>query len=755
MLLESLEKMSLRPYLAHVAPEDFLGRDEEKARLLAHARTERGGRPCLLLTTPAVGASELLRQVYDELFAQAGGVVPVYFAWTSRDRAPGPAARHFLQTFLSQWVAYQRRDPALCHALLSAREIVELAPLADQEWLESYLETVERARLAGDEAELVSLCLSVTRRARVQGARLCLLSDHLHTADLLSNSVPLAALILESLARAGVPSVVAGFRRQLLDLTHHALDSLDNVATLHLAPLSEDAARAVLARQARQAGVPLNNETRDLAVSQLDRSPVFMGALVQAARERGVSLNSFRACQELYVKELLGGRISRYFGGVWDEITPHPAASRALLRLLYENTLRGQRKAAADFWRKRLKLDEVPFARLLRQLQAREWVVVSGNHIELENVPCVWFDYLELRYRLEVDAAPRALVLADALSEWLKRAPHTMRQQYRRAVVPPLCETMAGFDGQRVPLSLLNAQYFQELYEDFEPSDIGAALPDETNQVTLPQMVYVASGASYQPTLQFVGEEEGCIVGHGFEAGRYTDADEVIWLAAYVGSKNAAGRGLVKIWHEGLQKFARTLGLDAARSWLVCPSGFAPEACAYLSENHIYGSNELQFNHLRTLLHQSPEILAAAVYEFELVLPMEEDAELLAVQTLEQVARRVSVPPETLNQIKTALVEACINATEHSLSPERKIYQQFRVASDHLTITVASRGVALPHLSGVNLKENAPARDDSADLNERRGWGLQLIRTLMDEVVFERVDDGTRLRMTKYFSSGQ
>jgi len=33
---------------------------------------------------------------------------------------------------------------------------------------------------------------------------------------------------------------------------------------------------------------------------------------------------------------------------------------------------------------------------------------------------------------------------------------------------------------------------------------------------------------------------------------------------------------------------------------------------------------------------------------------------------------------------------------------------------------------------------------------ERSGWGLKLIRTLMDEVEFERVDDGTSLRMTKY-----
>ena len=65
--------------------------------------------------------------------------------------------------------------------------------------------------------------------------------------------------------------------------------------------------------------------------------------------------------------------------------------------------------------------------------------------------------------------------------------------------------------------------------------------------------------------------------------------------------------------------------------------------------------------------------------------------------------------------------------------------------SDRLTITISSRGIVPADLngtkSGTEVKEAA---------EERRGWGLKLIRTLMDEVEFERVDDGTSLRMTKY-----
>jgi serine/threonine-protein kinase RsbW len=106
--------------------------------------------------------------------------------------------------------------------------------------------------------------------------------------------------------------------------------------------------------------------------------------------------------------------------------------------------------------------------------------------------------------------------------------------------------------------------------------------------------------------------------------------------------------------------------------------------------------------------------------------------------------------PEAINQIKTALVEACINAAEHSLSPERKIYNRFRVEDDKLVITVSSRGLSLPNTAAENGTHRADRNGGGEGAKGRRGWGLKLIRTLMDDVEFERVDDGTRLRMTKY-----
>ncbi len=131
---------------------------------------------------------------------------------------------------------------------------------------------------------------------------------------------------------------------------------------------------------------------------------------------------------------------------------------------------------------------------------------------------------------------------------------------------------------------------------------------------------------------------------------------------------------------------------------------------------------------------------------------MGDDTELIAAHTVEQIARRITFQPEAINQIKTALIEACINAAEHSLSPDRKIYQRFRVESDRLVVTVSSRGVVPPGINGQNGESTQRRR--GGESKGRRGWGLKLIRSLMDEVEFERVDDGTRLRMTKYLHKG-
>jgi serine/threonine-protein kinase RsbW len=310
---------------------------------------------------------------------------------------------------------------------------------------------------------------------------------------------------------------------------------------------------------------------------------------------------------------------------------------------------------------------------------------------------------------------------------------------------------MRGFNFDRVPASLLRYDRFARMYRGLPRDEARAALDSESETLQLPQVVHAASCASFHPPILQFCDEERCCVAHGFESGEYAEGLEVVWIAAEVESKLEAGRALTGLWLDRLEQVAQACGFERVRFWLVSREGFSAEAAELLNEREAFGSCAEQLEVLTARLGGAATAAAGgAADEFAIELPMGEDTELIAAHTAEQIARRMEFQPEAINQIKTALVEACINAAEHSLSPERKIYNRFRVEGDKLVITVSSRGLSLPATAAENGTPRADRNGGGEGAKGRRGWGLKLIRTLMDDVEFERVDDGTRLRMTKY-----
>ena len=303
----------------------------------------------------------------------------------------------------------------------------------------------------------------------------------------------------------------------------------------------------------------------------------------------------------------------------------------------------------------------------------------------------VWRDYLKAVYRLHVAVEPRALVVADTLVEALKRAPQTMARFYRREAAMRLGELLGRFDSQRVPASLLRNDRFARTYRGGLLADrrrvagwygeVLAGLESETDLVRLPQVVHVASCGSFHPPFAQFCDEERCAVAHGFDSGTYSDANEVVWIAAEIESKLEAGRALAELWLDRLAQVAHACGFARARLWLLSPEGFTPEAAELLNEREAFSSSRQQLELLTARIGAGdPDKRAAAPGdEFEMVIPFGDDTELIAASTVEQIARRLDFQPEAINQIKTALVEACINAAEHSLSPDRKIYQRFRL----------------------------------------------------------------------------
>jgi serine/threonine-protein kinase RsbW len=740
-----------RRILSRIAPEEFLGRAGALAEIAQLAPHDSGTRGLLVLAAPGAGASELLRQAFDKLFQQHGTASPIYFQWSRKDRSVALAARRFLHCFLAQLVAHRRDDPSLINAPPPLRDLIDLANPSDYEWIDRLVEAFERVRDRADERALVHLCLSAPQVAAAHGARSLILFDDVHAVEKLKGEISLGMEIARIAVHADVPFVLSGLRRGLLDVLNGG-DSptrFDNFTNINLDNLSDADARTLVERASFAHRVSVNDQTRDLIVQQFAGNPFYISAFIHAAQRGGVELTSFLNCQRLYVDELLGGRVNRRFGAMLEEIAPVLTTRRALVRVLHDSAANAGGKSPAEAWRRRLELEPEQLYPVMNALHTQELASFNATFMEISNAS-VWRDYLKASYRLQVAAEPRALVVAETLLETLKRAPQTMARHYRRASALGLRELLARFDTQRVPASLLHYERFSRAFKGLDAEEIAARLDAETDLIRLPQIVHAASCESFSAPMRLVCDEERCAVAHGFDATPYTDANEVVWLAAEIEGKMEIGRALTEVWCDRLAQVANACGFRRARLWLVSPEGFTAEACELLNGREALGSSRQQLEMLTARL--SPEGAMAETSteppdEFEMVIPMGDDTELIAAHTVEQIARRLNFQSEAINQIKTALVEACINASEHSLSPDRKIYQRFRIESDKLVVTVSSRGVRLPTTQSA---QHSNGGDPAGDNAGRRGWGLKLIRTLMDEVEFERVDDGTRLRMTKF-----
>jgi len=124
----------------------------------------------------------------------------------------------------------------------------------------------------------------------------------------------------------------------------------------------------------------------------------------------------------------------------------------------------------------------------------------------------------------------------------------------------------------------------------------------------------------------------------------------------------------------------------------------------------------------------------------ELYIPSELGYEKVALASAASVARKMGFSPDRVEDLKTALAEACINAIEHGSrqDAEANVLVMLTAEDSRLQIDVRDEGrqaipadVAVPSIAE-RIAGQSPAR----------GWGMFLIKSLMDEVEFTSATDG-------------
>jgi serine/threonine-protein kinase RsbW len=134
--------------------------------------------------------------------------------------------------------------------------------------------------------------------------------------------------------------------------------------------------------------------------------------------------------------------------------------------------------------------------------------------------------------------------------------------------------------------------------------------------------------------------------------------------------------------------------------------------------------------------------------EVTLALPMAPEMEIEASKTATAIAESIRMSPDRIDEVRMAVVEACINALEHSQASDREVFVTFQVLGDmspeKLRIMVHDNGVGF---SPEVLEE--PTMAGKLKAVRKRGWGLKIIRGLMDEVEIRSDAEGTTVVMSK------
>lgn len=138
----------------------------------------------------------------------------------------------------------------------------------------------------------------------------------------------------------------------------------------------------------------------------------------------------------------------------------------------------------------------------------------------------------------------------------------------------------------------------------------------------------------------------------------------------------------------------------------------------------------------------------AVLKEVTLALPMAPEMEIEASRTATAIAESIRMSPDRIDEVRMAVVEACINALEHSHADDGEVFVTFEVLggqeAEKLRITVRDHGIGF---SPENLAE--PLIEEKLKARRKRGWGLKIIRGLMDEVEISSGDRGTTVVMSK------
>lgn len=371
-------------------------------------------------------------------------------------------------------------------------------------------------------------------------------------------------------------------------------------------------------------------------------------------------------------------------------------------------------------------------------------------------------DWARLELAREAGGAIAAAAPLDILGKHLTAAREIAADD---PVIEKIFELM---NGQTAPEALFHLADYHEALGALPADERRDAVMKSERTIILPEVVGVAQWRREdQPRLVFA---------RAYRGGRYQRSNEEVWIG--IDMRNSRALTTAEI-HEALaagEALERQLGPGRYVYWLLAGENASPEALQWLHDRQVYCSGREQLLHLADLLRPTPARIAevslhprarivgldeerrpmqpVVVGRVEksrkLALPARPESEQEAVRAAESFAREAGFDAPDVGRIKTAVLEGVLNAIEHSGDPEKIVRLELGLTAHALEIVIENEGRSFDPLA---VAEPDPVAKLTAV--NKRGWGISLMKRFMDEVGYEPIGGGTRLRLVKRRPQGR
>lgn len=730
--------------------EEFYGREEELDVLLRVCREGKSGigASVMIYGPPNVGKTSLLLKLKYDLQTLPEGAAPprpfpFYFSFSKILSHPLALSQHFLQEYLWQLLVFLGDSPPAAFDTDALCERLGTYGLADcRDILLAHRRFSERGD--GLSALVNAFSFPFTSGGEIFYPAF-LFDDFQYTCKL--QNIPDGAIlsILRPYIKSGhFPMILSGSSPGHVTSSLKRESLFGSFQMMEVGGISPAASEKMWASlfDRRKIRVPVPIQAR--AAARLGHIPIYQRMFAEEVSFRNVQVADEIGFENLFALSITEGQLNRYWREFFENAFPdrveRARAIKFLKRVMVDRFPLDTFEGALSL----LGTSPEEGGRILSALEFKGLLKSDFEQLRFVGDP-VLADFLFWAFERGVLGKSASQVAASLVQAKLSRSGAEAPEGAREEWIALTKELMRRWDGREVPMLLFRFGNFRERFAGKGLLEVVIGLEKEPQKMRLPRISSVSTGyRTRRSGLRFDFD----LVAYGFLDAEFSEENLVIW-AADVTTEKVMTAATVEHFENRCRLLSLEKGLKPGRlrKWILFEGSADPDALERVAQHDIFLTHRSQMRLFLNLFGMEEidvpreELKPPAApagpesLEFELVLPMKADTEVVAARVAEEVAAYASLDKDTVDRVKMALIEACINAFEHSGAESGKVRLRYVLSPDKIELFVQDEGKGFR--GGEESKRN-------------RGWGLKLIRELVDDVEIATGDRGTVVRMVKY-----